>query len=137
MSDTDKRKEFNDALAQLVELANVSGNRLTPEQIKLYFKDIIEDEERYGFIYNYLTELKIDIEGIGGSTSDIPSDENPDIKEVKEDLSSDEKTEILGKQETEEAKSFYNMYINELEDISSESNSREELLKGHLKGETD
>lgn len=116
MPDIDKKKEFNDTLAELVEFANVSGNKLTKEQIRLYFKDIIDDEEKYEFIYNYLTGLKIDIEG---------------------DREPERKTDTGKKQETEEAISFYNMYMNELESISPDNDNREELLKGHLRGEAE
>lgn len=116
MPDIDKKKEFNDTLAELVEFANVSGNKLTREQIRLYFKDIIDDEEKYEFIYNYLTGLKIDIEG---------------------DTEAEKNIETYGKQETEEAKSFYNMYMNELESISTENSNREEMLQGHLRGEAE
>lgn len=116
MPDIDKKKEFNDTLAELVEFANVSGNKLTREQIRLYFKDIIDDEEKYEFIYNYLTGLKIDIEG---------------------DTEAEKNIETYGKQETEEAKSFYNMYMNELESIFTENSNREEMLKGHLRGEAE
>ena len=46
MPDIDKKRECNDTLAELVSFANVSGNRLTREQIRLYFKDIVDDEEK-------------------------------------------------------------------------------------------
>lgn len=124
MPDIDKKKEFNDTLAELVDFANVSGNRLTREQIRLYFKDIIEDEEKYEFIYSYLAGLKIDIDG------EIRGDVKGEDTEPKND------TESYGKQETEEAKSFYNMYMNELESLSVEKNNREEMLEGHLKGDS-
>ena len=114
MPDIDKKREFNDTLAELVSFANVSGNRLTKEQIRLYFNDIIDDEEKYEFIYKYLTGLKIEIDG---------------ETEYKHD------TAVHEKEETKEAKSFYNMYINELEDISREDGNREDMLKGHLRGD--
>lgn len=115
MPDIDKKREFNDTLAELVSFANVSGNRLTREQIRLYFKDIVDDEEKYEFIYNYLAGLKIEIEG---------------DKEYKQD------TAEHGKQETKEIKVIYNMYVNELGSISGERDNREEKLRGHLRGDT-
>ena len=42
---------------------------------------------------------------------------------------------IHEKQETEEAKSFYNMYMKELKGISSEEDRREDMLTGHLNGD--
>ena len=116
MPDIDKKREFNDTLAELVSFANVSGNRLTREQIKLYFKDIIDDDEKYEFICNYLTGLKIDIEG---------------------DAEYRQTMVAHGKVETETAKRFYNMYISELEGISTEKDIREKMLKGHLNGDAD
>ena len=107
MPDIDKKREFNDTLAELVSFANVSGNRLTREQIRLYFKDIVDDEEKYEFIYNYLAGLKIEIEG---------------DKEYK--------------QETKETKVIYNMYVNELGSNYGERDNREEKLRGHLRGDT-
>lgn len=114
MPDIDKKREFNDTLAELVSFANVSGNRLTMEQIRLYFKDIIDDEEKYEFIYNYLAGLKIEIEG------------NKEYKQA---------AAVHGKPETKEAKGFYNMYVNELGSISGEEDNREENLNGHLRGD--
>lgn len=116
MPDIDKKKEFNDTLAELVSFANVSGNKLTREQIRFYFKDIIDNEEKYEFIYNYLAGLKIDIDG---------------------DTEYKQTNAVHGKVETEEEKHFYNMYMNELEGISTEKEIREKLLKGHLEGKAD
>lgn len=123
MQDINKKKEFNETLAELVEFATVSGNRLTKEQITLYFKDIIDDEEKYDFIYNYLAGLKIEIDGVK-----TKEDENEKTEEIPQ---------AVGKQETEEAKVFYKMYEDDLKCISSEHGSREEMLSGHLKGNAD
>ncbi len=115
MPDIDKKREFNDTLAELVSFANVFGNRLTKDQIRLYFKDIIDDEQKYELICKYLAGLKIEIEGETKNKRHIAVGEKGETKEVK---------------------SFYNMYINELESISREDVNREEMLKGHLREDT-
>lgn len=97
------KKEFNEALAELVEFATVSGNKLTKEQIKLYFKDIIEDESKYEFIYNYLIGLKIDIEGVESTETSVEETEE---------------YEVVGKTESEEAKNFYEMYVSEVKELN-------------------
>ncbi|MFQ9932862.1 MAG: sigma-70 domain-containing protein [Lachnospiraceae bacterium] len=112
---SDKEKEFNEALTAIVELANVSGNRLTKEQIAMYFKDFTEgNKEKYGFLYSYLTGLGIEIEG--------------EEKPVKNN-------ESVGKTETEEAKAFYNMYVEDVKALDREEGEKEELLKMLVKGE--
>lgn len=110
--DESRKKEFNDALAGLVELATVSGNKLTTEQIKFYFKDIIEDEDRYKYIYSYLKELKIGIDNVDVAT-------------------------VIGKAETDEAKAFYNMYIKDLEEIKKGDIEKEDKLARLTEGDKD
>lgn len=125
LSQDNKKKEFNEALTELVEFATVSGSRVTKEQVKLYFKDIVEDE-KYEFIYNYLAGLKIEVEGY---TADGVS--NSDVKE-------EVKTEVVGKPETEEAKAFYDMYMEDLKAIDATMENPEtktELLKKMLEGD--
>lgn len=102
------KREFNEALAELVEFATVSGNRLTTEQVKLYFKDIIEDESKYDFIYKYLIGLKIEIDGISLNNQ---SEEN------SEEYQQETKTE------SEEAKAFFDMYVSEVNDINRVDNN--------------
>ena len=127
MSQDNKKKEFNETLAELVEFATVSGNRITKDQVRLYFKDIVDDD-KYEFIYNYLTGLKIEIEGYSQSSKPAV------MAEAKED-----KTEAIGKAETQEAKAFYDMYIEDLQAIGTKAESIEiktELLIKTLEGDT-
>lgn len=100
-----KKKEFNETLAELVEFATVSGNLITKDQISLYFKDIIEDDQ-YEPIYNYLLELKIKIDGI----------HNENIK-------------VDNTSETEHSKNFYKMYLEDLNNLSFIDIDKEEMLR--------
>lgn len=123
MSEEEKRKEFNESLTAIVELANVSGNKLTKEQIRLYFSDFAEgDNEKYRFLYDYLLGLGIEIEG-----------EKRSSEESKEQ---EEKPQVAGKAETEEAKAFYNMYVEDvsaLGDIAADDKGK--LLRNAAKGD--
>lgn len=59
----DKKTLFSETLTSLVEFAAAQGNKITFDDVKLYFKDLIEDESQYKFIYDYLTINKITVEG--------------------------------------------------------------------------
>ena len=59
----DKKLLFNDALSSLIEFAAANANHVSTEDIHTFFNDIIEDEKQYEFIYKYLQESKIKIDG--------------------------------------------------------------------------
>ena len=46
----DKKAQFNEALTSLVDYAATKGNEITQEDVKVFFKDLIDDESQYGFI---------------------------------------------------------------------------------------
>ena len=103
-----KKVLFSEALTSLVEFAATQGNEITSDDVKLYFKDLIEDESQYRFIYDYLAVNKIKIEGIapnvdesiyGDSSDEFISEHTPDLVESEEELS------------------FIQMYLSELEAI--------------------
>ncbi len=106
-----KKREFNETLSELVEFATVSGNFITKEQISLYFKDIIEDDQ-YEPIYKYLLELDIKIEGI--------SKQN-----IKEETKFDNKSD----------RNFYKMYLKDLENIIINDVDKKEMLKKVVEGD--
>lgn len=119
MSGVEKKKEFNEVLTELVEFATVSGNRLTKDQIKLYFGDLLTDESKYEYIYRYLSEMGVSIDGL-----EFTKDETAE-------------TVIVGHEETEEAKAFYGMYVDEVKktDKASAKKDINSLLAGHLSGD--
>lgn len=69
-----RKSEFNDALASLVEYAAANGNRITTADIDKAFSGIV-DPEMYDFIRGYLTEKKITVDGYA------PADD-PDLSDI-------------------------------------------------------
>ena len=59
----DKKAQFNEALTSLVDYAATKGNEITQEDVKVFFKDLIDDESQYGFINDYLSLNKIKVLG--------------------------------------------------------------------------
>ena len=89
----DKKVLFNETLTSLVEFAAVNYNEITMDDVKTYFKDLVEDESQYQFIYDYLAVNKIKIEGYNPSidtVEDIPSEmevsETSNVTESEEEL---------------------------------------------------
>ena len=113
-----KKKEFNEALTELVELANVSANKLNKEQIHMYFKDILEDESKYEFIYEYLRGQKIEIE-------DLNEERNQETVNKEKNIDG----KITKREETEEAKKIYSMYIDEVKNVEKGIIDYEKLLE--------
>ncbi len=126
MQGAEKRKEFNDTLTELVEFATVSGNKITKEQVRLYFRDIVDDEEKYEFIYKYLTDLKIEIDGVKSVSED--REEAPEEQK--------EEKQVIGKVETDEAKVFFNMYMDDLNSLEQASDSdKSEIIRAVIDGD--
>lgn len=122
----DKKVLFNEALTSLVEFASVNNNEITMNDVKTYFKDLIDDESQYQFIYDYLAVNKIKIEGY-----------NPTIDTTQDTTSDNEVPETSNITESEEELAFIDMYMNEISDIlpaSDEdiSNLVLQLLSGDL-----
>ena len=59
----DKKLLFNEALTSLVDFAAANANHVTMDDVKLYFKDLIDDDSQYQFIYDYLALNKVEVEG--------------------------------------------------------------------------
>ena len=55
----DKKLLFNEALTSLVDFAAANANHVTMDDVKLYFKDLIDDDSQYQFIYDYLALIKL------------------------------------------------------------------------------
>lgn len=101
----DKKILFNETLASLVEFAAVKNNEITMDDVKTYFKDLIEDESRYKFIYDYLAVNKIKIDGF-----------NPSVDDNK-NVTLEDNSEVSNVTESEEELAFIEMYMNEISDI--------------------
>lgn len=72
----DKKRKFNDALSDVVELAGKKGNTLSFDDIHSAFNGIIDDDSMYEHIYKYLAENKITITGYISSPANRASKDN-------------------------------------------------------------
>ena len=122
----DKRTQFNETLTSFVEFAATLGNEVSIDDVKLYFKDFIEDESQYQFIYDYLTINKINVREY-----DAPVNKGSD-SEPAPSVNQAENTA-----ESEEELSFIKMYMKELETVPPVSDDEKsilisELLSGNL-----
>ncbi len=113
-----KKREFNEALSELVEFATVSGNKIKKEQIHLYLKDVLESEEQYEFVYKYLTECKVEIEGYQQAAK----------VEVDETI-------VVGKAQSEQEKAFYEMYLNELQEVEADIEKKQQYFLKYIEGD--
>ncbi|MFQ9514542.1 MAG: sigma-70 domain-containing protein [Eubacterium sp.] len=125
----DKKVLFNEALASLVEFASAKGNEITSDDVKLYFKDLIEDESQYKFIYDYLAINKIKVEGF------VPTIDEAICEDAVSQDTIPEKTSAL--MESEEELSFIQMYMSELEAIPPvDDHDKSVLISRLLDGDT-
>ena len=58
-----KKHNLTRHLTSLVDYAATKGNEITQEDVKVFFKDLIDDESQYGFINDYLSLNKIKVLG--------------------------------------------------------------------------
>lgn len=110
----DKKLLFNDALSSLIEFAAANANHVSTEDIHTFFNGIIEDEKQYEFIYKYLQESKIKIDGMDYIVSEEVTID-PKEEEVRElDAVKAAESKVV---ETEAELAFIEMYKNDLEAI--------------------
>ena len=110
----DKKLLFNDALSSLIEFAAANANHVSTEDIHTFFNDIIEDEKQYEFIYKYLQESKIKIDGMDYIVSEEVTI-NPKEEETKElETVKAAESKVV---ETEAELAFIEMYKKDLEAI--------------------
>jgi RNA polymerase primary sigma factor len=138
----DKKVLFNETLTALVDFAATQGNKLTIDDVKLYFKDLIDDDSQYRFIYDYLGINKITVEGAPVSNSLFADTETQasdtslfaDSKTQTADTSPE--TNASDFSESEEELSFIKMYMSELETIPPATESeKNELISMLLNGD--
>lgn len=113
----DKKREFNDALSSLVEIATQNGSVLSEDEVKATFKNIIDYEEMKTPIITYLKGQGITVSGISITSED-----------------SDTTNTFATMSELE--KNFVEMYKNDVKNIdTADITKHTELLKRHLDGE--
>lgn len=115
MNNNDKKAQFHEALAFLIESAHINNGKVTTEEIRSSFEDIIEDESMYQLIYDYLLENKITIQGyINPSVVSTSSDTSLDVEDETVNVSD---IHISTDLEDGREKNFIEMYYHDLENI--------------------
>lgn len=132
MDNNEKKKAFHETLAELIEYATVSGNRVTKEDVQRYFQDLVTDESMYTLIYGYLTDAKINVEGF-----DAPQQTNQDASantaDIPDDADPADPAAGIQKQKTPESNEalfFHEMYLDELAALTKHEDSQ---ISGFLK----
>ncbi len=125
MDNNEKKAQFHDALAFLIESAGINSGTLTVDEIKSAFEDIIEDESMYTFIYSYLIENRIKIIGIS------------DDYDMKTQVTTAKNTEDHNfspiDKESEKEKHIANMYMNDISSVINYTDTEElNLLESYL-----
>lgn len=136
---------FNQALTSLVEFAATKGNEITMEDVKDFFKDFVDDDSQYQFIYDYLSINKIKVKGFT-PTSFFDNDNDTTVPQQNE--ASSGKSDLYKSKESDEELSFIKMYMTDLEKIepisdmeksvliekmlSGDASVTERLIEGHL-----
>lgn len=121
MNENEKKSLFHEALAFLVESANINNGTLTIDEIKLALKDVITDDSMYQLVYDYLLENKISITGYIPIAKKSTNDE-----EILEVMNISE-IELSTEEEDLKEKSFIDMYYEDLKAVGDIS-ADEELL---------
>lgn len=140
-----KKVLFNETLTSLVEYAAASDNRITMDDVILYFNNLIEDESQYAFIFEYLNSKKIQIEGYANQISNEDSNievndsynNNSDNYSFVSGTGTDNVNSTFISEESEEEMSFIKMYMDEMNNISPAVEGEidslvEELMAGNL-----
>lgn len=117
----DKRTQFSETLTSLVEFAAAKGNEITKEDVILYFKDLIEDESQYKFIYDYLSVNKIKVNDFISTSSDNFLESPEKSGNAKENFN-----------ESEEELAFIKIYMEELDSIVPITEEEKALLISRL-----
>lgn len=117
----DKRTLFSETLTSLVEFASAKGNEISKEDVILYFKDLIDDESQYKFIYDYLSVNKIKVKDFIGNSSEVFSDIADESENQKDNFV-----------ESEEELSFIKIYMEELNSIVPLNDEEKSLLISRL-----
>ena len=121
MNKNKKKSLFHEALAFLVESANINNGTLTIDEIKLALKDVITDDSMYQLVYDYLLENKISITGYIPIAKKSTNDEEiPEVMNISE-------IELSTEEEDLKEKSFIDMYYEDLKAVGDIS-ADEELL---------
>ena len=139
MNQDEKKAQFHEALAFLVESANINSGVLTTDEIKSALDGLIDDESMFTLVYDYLAENKITIQGYlpysknktDASDNIIDMDDTITIKTsdtTQAMADSDAETDISENDSKEQH--IVDMYLSDINNASSLSETEEvSLLK--------
>ena len=111
-------QEFLEGLQDLVRIGKTNGDMLTADEVRSYFSDVALNEAQMGLIAAYMSENQIRIDGV------LPA---VDVESEEEELSS-----------AEEPSAVFQMYIDEMKEITSLYEEEEEkYLERMTQGDTE
>lgn len=127
-----KKLEFNEALSALIEYATVNGNEVSTETVHTYFNGILDNEDMYEAVYQYLAENKVKITdkdmsiyNVSGNANDNNTSNASDHHEASHHH---EHSHGSHDDLSEEEKMFLDMYMKDLNDIPEVSPEQKALL---------
>lgn len=123
-------------LTEVLELAKVNGNKLTKDEINIFFKDISLDQEQLELVYSYLEANKITVEGHEKSDK-VKLFEEKKVEEVEElEVNKQDTSKDKGKEKKDTSLSddkYLEMYLEELREHSTYDEKDKELLYQKMK----
>lgn len=131
----DNKTRFNHALTALVAFSATKGNEITMEDVRMHFKDIIEDDSQYQFIYDYLSINRIKVKGFTPTSffDDTLEDVSSNVQLSNKEFS----TSPQKLNESEEELSFIEMYKSDMKNIKPLSiDEKSQLTTALLSGDT-
>jgi len=127
-----KKLEFNEALSALIEYATVNGNEVSTETVHTYFNGILDNEDMYEAVYQYLAENKVKITDKDMSLYNVGGNANGsnalDASDQHEASHHHEHSHGSHDDLSEEEKMFLDMYMKDLSDIPKVSPEQKALL---------
>lgn len=118
---------FREMLSEIRELAEAKGNKLSQEEINIFFKDVSLSEDQLELVYSYLEANRITIEGHKKNEKSklFEQKEETSESESKEDITSD--TDSIPVEEDK----YLSMYLEEIEELGNEDEKeKHKLLRG-------
>lgn len=133
----DKKVLFNEALTSIVEYASKNGNKITMDDVKKFFENLIDDESQYTFINDYLAINKIEVDGFT-PTNSLGSSEADDSDNDNSDISANSPERLVPVSESEEEIKFIEMYMDEISNVEKvDAAVLNEMIAKLLSGDLD
>lgn len=139
----DNKNKFQEMLKDILEVARVQGNRLSPQEVKELFGDMELNDTQYEHIYAYLAANHIKIDGykeqVTEYTSAVLQEEESLVNADSEDEAAEE-TEIKSPDFVESLKEedsvFLKMYMEDLEVLSDSTDQEmQQLIRQIIQGD--